>query len=326
MKKQMKKVIAAALTAAMTASMTIVPVFAEGESKSVGILLPTVEAEYFVGVANTIESGLKSEGYSFSTVSYDWNADDEISKIENFVTEGVDAIVLVTFDPAADSAIKDAMDAGIKVVVAGCETPNYSYNVISDNTLIGNCIGQMATDWVNNTLDGKAEIAILSSKGSQSGADRAAGIQKTIEENLPDSEIVLVQDPGSEAGDGTAFADNLLLQYPDVNVVCSISDDRALEVYEAFKAANHTGEDVAIFGCDCNAQALKDIKDGTCYRGSADTGNYGQEIVDILPALLSGDESIGTQTVCTGNAVTIDNVDDYLNGTSSETEAETEAE
>jgi ABC-type sugar transport system substrate-binding protein len=132
-------------------------------------------------------------------------------------------------------------------------------------------------------------------------------------EQLPDAEIVLVQDPGSEAGDGNEFAENLLLRYPDVNVVCSISDDRALEVFESFKAANHVGDDVAIFGCDCNGQALNYIKEGTAYRGSADTGNYGQEIVNILPALLAGDESIGTQTVCTGVGVTIDNVDDYLN-------------
>ena len=87
---------------------------------------------------------------------------------------------------------------------------------------------------------------------------------------------------------------------------------RALEVFESFKAANHVGDDVAIFGCDCNGQALNYIKEGTSYRGSADTGDYGAEIVKILPQLIAGDTSIGNQTVCTGVGVTIDNVDDYL--------------
>jgi len=279
---------------------------------SVGILLPTVEAEYFVGVANTIEEGLKAQGYQFTTTSYDWSADKEIQAVENFVVQGVDAIIVVTFDAAADSAFKDAMDAGVKVVVAGCEPQNYSYNVISENTLIGECVAGMAVDWINANKDGKAQIAIVASEGSPSGADRTAGMQKVFEEKLPDSEIVLVQDPGSEAGAGNDFAENLLLRFPDVNVVCSVSDDRALEVFESFKAANHVGDDVAIFGCDCNGQALDYIKQGTSYRGSADTGDYGAEIVKILPQLIAGDTSIGTQTVCTGVGVTIDNVDDYL--------------
>ena len=253
----------------------------------IGILLPTVEAEYFVGVANTIEEGLSSQGYEFITTSYDWSADKEIQAVENFVVSGVKAIIVVAFDNAADSAFADAMDAGVKVVVAGTETEHHSYQVISDNTLVGECIANMAVDWVKANLDGKAQIAILSSEGSVSGADRTAG-------------------------DGNDFAENLLLRYPDVNVVCSISDDRALEVYESFKAANHTGDDVAIYGCDCNAQALSYISEGTCYRGSADTGNYGQIIVEILPALLADDASIGTETVCTGEGVTIDNVADYL--------------
>ena len=278
----------------------------------VGILLPTVEAEYFVGVANTIEEGLKAQGYEFTTTSYDWSADKEIQAVENFVVQGVDAIIVVTFDAAADSAFKDAMDAGVKVVVAGCEPQNYSYNVISENTLIGECVAGMAIDWINATLDGTAQVAIVASEGSPSGADRTAGMQAAFEEKLPGAEIVLVQDPGSEAGSGNDFAENLLLRYPDVNVVCSVSDDRALEVFESFKAANHVGDNVAIFGCDCNGQALDYIKQGTSYRGSADTGDYGAEIVKILPQLIAGDTSIGTQTVCTGVGVTIDNVDDYL--------------
>ena len=285
---------------------------ADGNIK-VGILLPTVEAEYFVGVANTIESGLKAQGYEFTTTSYDWSADKQIQAIENFVVQGVDAIVVVSFDSAAESAYKNAMDAGVKVVVAGAETEQHSYQVISDNKLIGKCVAEMAVDWVSANLDGKAQIAILSSEGSPSGADRSNSMQEVFAEALPDSEIVLIQDPGSEAGDGNAFAENLLLRFPDVNVVCSISDDRALEVFESFKAANHVGDTVGIFGCDCNGQALNYIKEGTSYRGSADTGNYGQEIVNILPQLIAGDTSIGTETVCTGVPVTIENVDDYLN-------------
>lgn len=305
---------AAASASASTAASSdaAAPTDTASGSGQVGILLPTVEAEYFVGVANTIEEGLEAQGFEFITTSYDWSADKEIQAVENFVVQGVDAIVVITFDAAADSAFKAAMDAGVKVVVAGCEPENYSYNVISENTLIGECVANMAIDWINANMDGKAQISILSSEGSPSGADRTAGMQKAFAEKLPDSEIVLVQDPGSKAGDGNEFAENLLLRYPDVNVVCSISDDRALEVFESFKAANHVGDDVAIFGCDCNGQALNYIKEGTSYRGSADTGDYGAEIVKILPQLIAGDTSIGNQTVCTGVGVTIDNVDDYL--------------
>ena len=133
-----------------------------------------------------------------------------------------------------------------------------------------------------------------------------------LERELPDSEIVLVQDPGSEAGDGMTLRRICCCAIPDVNVVCSISDDRALEVYGVLQGGQPTGDDVAIYGCDCNAQALSYISEGTCYRGSADTGNYGQIIVEILPALLADDASIGTETVCTGEGVTIDNVADYL--------------
>lgn len=232
---------AATSTPAGTAAPATTETAAAG-GKSVGILLPTVEAEYFVGIEKTIEDGLGAQGYEFSTTSYDWDADKEIECVENFVVQGVDAIVVVTFDNAADSAFKAAMEKGVKVVVAGTQTENYDYCVISDNTLIGEAVANMAVNWINSNLDGKAQIAILSSKGSTSGADRTAGMESVFKEKLPNSTIVLEQDPGSEAGCGTEFAENLLLQYPDVNVVCSISDDRGLEVREAFKAANHMGK------------------------------------------------------------------------------------
>ncbi len=285
---------------------------ASEETYSVGVLVPTTEAEYFVGVANTVEEGLGALGYTVTTTSYDWNADSEIQAIENYVIEGVDAIVIVAFDAAADAACKDAMDAGVKIVMAGTETENHDYQIISDNTLVGECIAGMAVDWVNETMDGAAQIAILSGEGSISSVERVNGMESVLESDLPDAEVVLVLDPGEEAGSGNDFAENLLLRFPDVNVVLSISDDRALEVYESFKAANHTGDDVAIFGCDCNTQALQYIADGTCYRGSANTGDYGQIAVDILPSLLAG-EDIGTETVCTGEGVTIANVESYLN-------------
>ena len=92
---------------------------------TIGILMPTLNAEFFAVTANSMAARLAEEGYTGNIQGFDNDAAQAVSVIENFITDGVQGIAYMTVDTAGDDALKDAMDAGIKVLTCGVENANY---------------------------------------------------------------------------------------------------------------------------------------------------------------------------------------------------------
>lgn len=80
---------------------------------TIGILMPTLNAEFFAVTANSMAARLAEEGYTGNIQGFNNDAAQAVSVIENFITDGVQGIAYMTVDTAGDDALKDAMDAGI---------------------------------------------------------------------------------------------------------------------------------------------------------------------------------------------------------------------
>lgn len=277
----------------------------------VGILVPAT-TEFFADVNQKSSDAWKAAGYDVTVSSFNQDSGKQIEMIENYVSSGVKMICTNPGSNAGDDALKEAMGKGVKVFVYGVETSDYDLCAVEDEATVGKTIGGMAADYVNKSLGGKVKAVALIDTAGQDLAKRSNGLMDEFKAKCPDSEIVGTAECVN-TGDGTAAMENFLQRYPDVQIVIAYNDVFGLEAMQALKAAGKDGEQYGVFGCDGTSEGLKDIKDGTIYRGTISFGDIGTDIANYGLKLLNGeyDGKTHTKEFLSCYAVTADNIDEY---------------
>lgn len=278
--------------------------------KKIGMLVPTLQYDFFVSLSDGMKAAFQAEGWEFTAMSYDGDANKAVSIIENFTTSGVDAIVAMVGDKSADSALKAAMDKGIVVIEAGVLTDAYTIGMVADNKDVGTKIGEMAADYVNKNLGGKANVVAFTNQTNSDMADRSNAMVDAFKKNAPNATIVGTTNIGN-VGEGTAAMENYLQQYPDIKVVISYGDSPALEAVEVVKAANK-GEGFGVFGCDATEQALKEIAAGGLMKGTIDMGSIVKMMSEPTIKYLKGDTTVPKITKGVNIKVTSENIKEYV--------------
>ena len=241
------------------------------------------------------------------------DSSSQIDAVENFMNSGCDVIVIQAIDSTAMSEeAKKAMDKGIKVIAYGIGIDNYDTWYKTDNTLAGTAIGEMAADWINSELGGKAKIEVIEFPMVEVLIERADAIKAVLEKECPEAEIV-ASISAIDSETGYSQTETVLAANPDLNCIVAISDGPGVGAYEAAKAAGLEGDSFGVFGSDLSNVALQYIADGTSYRGSTDIDIKvgGDRIAEIAMNLLSGkdQDEIVTMNV---TKVTEENVGDYI--------------
>lgn len=162
----------------------------------------------------------------------------QISQIEQFINDGVDAIVLLPFDGAAltEVAIK-AMQAGIVVVNVDREFDDPTAartTVLGDNYGMGISAGRFICEQLGGTADAKvAEIAGIDSLPLTQ--DRSQGFADALGEcGLKVSNRVAAD---FTVQGGEAAAANLLQAAPELDAIWNHDDDQGVGVLAAIEAA-----------------------------------------------------------------------------------------
>ena len=144
--------------------------------KKVGVLLPTVKVEFFAQLGEACKEVLGAAGCEVNVVSFEHDSAQAVASIENFITDDVDVILAMITDASTDDALKQAMDAGIGVLLAGVDSAHRNVVMVADNRDAGTKIAEMAVDWVNENFDGKTKICTFVNTASADMAERAQGI------------------------------------------------------------------------------------------------------------------------------------------------------
>jgi ABC-type sugar transport system substrate-binding protein/ABC-type glycerol-3-phosphate transport system substrate-binding protein len=242
----------------------------------------------------------------------------QISDVESMVAAGNQVVVIQALNPEGmDPIVKEAMAKGVKVMAFGIGLNTYDAWYKNDNYAVGQGIGKMAGEWINENTDGNAKVALIEFPVVAVLIDRANGIEDGLKETAPNAEIV-ARGSAIESESGLELAETFLQQDPEIQVIVSISDGPALGAYEAIKAAGRDNEDFAIFGSDLSPVAVAHIAAGTAYRGTIDTDSKisPRKTMEMARALADG-EPVDKITVMGVIPVTIDNITEYTAGAAS---------
>lgn len=216
-----------------------------------------------------------------------------ISRIEDAVTQKVDAIV-INVDPAQVAAgLETAKAAGIPVVGmdAGAD-PLLIANVTSN----GYAMAAETAVYVTNRLNGKGRVVMFVFDAFPPVQIRGV-IADAVFNNHPDIEVIDritpdVQDGG--VADSRAKMEALLAANPErgsISAVWAAWDQPALGALQAIEDAGRSGEGIVIVGIDANPQARDAIATGGNFEASVaqDFEGIGRGTAEVVSRALKGD-------------------------------------
>jgi ribose transport system substrate-binding protein len=185
----------------------------------------------------------------------------QISQVETFINDGVDAIVLLPFDGAALTPVAlKAMAAGIPVINVDREfdDPNAArVTVLGDNYGMGVSAGQYICEQIGDKADAVvAEIAGIDSLPLTQ--DRSQGFKDALAECDQNVDNRVAAEFTVESG--TEAAENLLQAAPHIDALWNHDDDQGVGVLAAIKNAGR--DEFIMVGGAGSANAMRDIQSG----------------------------------------------------------------
>lgn len=257
---------------------------------TIGATFMDMSNPYFVQFAGGFEDECKEKGYKALVVDGGGDASTQVTAIENFITQKVDAIVVGPVDQnACIDVVARAKEAGIAVLGVNQPTEGCDGYLLSNEYEYGYYAGSCAAAWINQKLGGKAEVALIVDPSMESLVDRGQGCEDAVRELAPEAEIVSIQGGSLDGTEAAANAETILQTHPNVKVIQTINDTAAIAVVEVVKTMNKDTEDFYVGGLDATDEAIAAMKDPTSiFRASVDIAPYasGKQIVSLCEEIL----------------------------------------
>ncbi len=186
----------------------------------------------------------------------------QITVVEDFISRGVDGIVLAPLDDRAlTRPVADAVRDGIPVVIIDSALlgGDYTSFVATDNYK-GGVLGARR---LGGLLGGKGKIFLIRyQEGSASTMERERGFLETAKAEFPGLTI-LVQDQYTGATTETAYqlAENLLGRFPDVEGIFTPNESSTFGTLRAVQEAGLAGK-VRFVGFDSSPKLVEALRRG----------------------------------------------------------------
>jgi len=186
----------------------------------------------------------------------------QITVVEDFVSRGVDGIVLAPLDDRAlMRPVQDAVREKIPVVIIDSALQGSEHiSYVSTDNYKG---GVLAARRLGELLGGKGRIFLIRyQEGSASTVQREAGFYDTITKEFP-AIVLLVQDQYAGATTETAYqlAENLISRFPDVEGVFAPNESSTFGTLRALQESRLAGK-VVFVGFDSSPKLIQGLRDG----------------------------------------------------------------
>jgi inositol transport system substrate-binding protein len=238
----------------------------------------------------------------------------QINQVQNFIAQGVDAIIVNPADTAATRSITEAASqAGIPLVYVNRgpeekQLPEKVVVVVSDHIVSG----RLQMEALAKCMNGKGNLAImLGELASNATQERTAGNKEVIEK-YPDIKVVEEQTANYQRNQAIDLMTNWIVGGTEINAVAANNDEMAIGAVLALQQAGVSPEDVCVGGIDATADALGEMQKGnldvTVFQ---DAAGQGRGAVDAALKLAKG-EQVEQYVMIPYELVTPENMKSYV--------------
>jgi ribose transport system substrate-binding protein len=233
-----------------------------GKTVTIGFSAPAADHGWMSGITNAAKAQADKYGDVKLVVAEGTNdVSTQISQVETFINDKVDAIVLLPFDGAAMTPVAlKAMQAGIPVINVDRE---FSSPFAARATILGDNYGMgvSAGTYVCSQLKGKPNAVVAEIAGIDSlplTQDRSRGFADALGDcGLKVSNRVAA---AFTVESGESAASNLLQAAPHIDALWNHDDDQGVGVLAAISNANRN--EFFMVGGAGSANAMRSIQAG----------------------------------------------------------------
>jgi ribose transport system substrate-binding protein len=233
--------------------------------------------------------------------------------IENYITQKVDAIILVAIDVnGVKPAITAAKEAGIPVIAVDAQIPegdNASFIGV-DNEAAGEEIGRFFADYVKSEMGASAKVGVVGALNSFIQNLRLDGFKAAVEASGADIAFLDTVDGQNVQDVALTASENLMTANPDMTALYATGEPALIGAVSAVTSQGMTGQ-VKVFGWDLTAQSIAGIDEGWVVAVvQQDPYTEGKVAVETALSLIKG-ETVPAVVHVPVTIVTKDNVEPY---------------
>jgi ribose transport system substrate-binding protein len=298
------------LLSAVMATTGLTNAYAKDMQK-IGVTLGSLGNPFFVVVAKGIEDEAKkiNPNAEIQSLGADYDISKQFSQIDNFISLGVDLIVINAVDSVGMAqGIQKAQKAGIVVVALGEMIKGADAYIGIDNKQAGERTCQYMVD----KLGGKGNVIIVNGPQVSAVMDRVEGCKEVLA-NAPDIKLLSFDQNGKASRDGGYdVTQGLLTRFPEINGIFGMNDPVAIGA--SLAAKNLKYDNLVIVGVDGSPDIEAALKDPTSMiyaSGIQDPYAMGAGAVDIGNKILQGSAPEQRDVFMESKVITRDNVNEY---------------
>ena len=251
------------------ASLALSLMFASGVALAdlkIGVSMSQFDDTWLTYLRESMDKKAKSMPDGVSLQFEDARSDvvKQLSQVESFISQKVDAIIVNPVDTAATQRItKSAVAAGIPLVYVNrrpddLKLPAGVVTVASDDLEAG----RMQMQYLADKMGGKGDIVILlGDLANNSTTNRTKGVKEVLAK-YPNIKIEQEQTGTWSRDKGMTLVNDWLTQGREFNAVVANNDEMAIGASMALKGAGKEKGSVLIAGVDGTPDGLNAVKKG----------------------------------------------------------------
>ena len=300
------------LLLALTATVALTTA---ASATTIGVSMAKFDDNFLTSVRNAIAAEGKAQNVQVQFEDANNDVGKQLSQIQNFVAQHVDAIIVNPVDTSATPKMTQlAVAAKVPLV--------YVNRMPEDKTLPPNVVFVGSDEHVSGTLEGeeiarrlggKGNIVIMEGELSNNAAlQRTADVEEVVKKN-PGMKIIQKQTANWERNEALDLMNNWLTNGEKIDAIAANNDEMAIGAILALQQAGKDPKKYVIGGVDATADGLAELDKGnlavTVFQNA--TGQ-GKGAVDAAIKLTKG-EHLDSMVWVPFEKVTKDNIKQYQN-------------
>ena len=250
-----RKVMATLLALVLAASLTC----AQAESYTIGFAVSTLENPFFVTMKDAAVAKAAELGVELVVLDAQDSAETQASQVEDFITRGVDLLIINPVDSdAIGTSVMACNEANIPVITV--TRASNAGTVVQHLDIDNKEAGRLDAEQLLKDLDGKGKVAIMEGiAGSSSAIEREEGFVDALKGS--EVEVVTSLTANYSREEGATVTEDILQSNPELDAIYAHNDEMALGAVRAVAAAGRSAE-IKIYGIDATDDALVAVENG----------------------------------------------------------------
>lgn len=306
----MKRLMFIALSLVLLAASSTA--FAQDDDITIGLVTINLQALFFNQINDGAEAAAEEAGVELNIIDARNDPARQVDAVENFITQGVDAIIVIAIDvEGIVPALQAARDEGIAIIAvdARIASPPADVFIGVDNLGAGQQAGAYTLGYLQALGTDGAEVGVVGALNSFIQNLRRDGFTEVLGAD-PTTEVVGVVDGQNVQETALTAAENLVTANPGMTTIYATGEPALIGAIAAVESQGATDR-VRIIGWDLSAQAVRGIDEGFV-QAVIQQDPYQEGVVAVESAIsLVNGEDVPAEILIPVTIVTAENIDDF---------------